>query len=249
MTAAVTSVPGTSTVKPLPTPSYSPVLQVVIDWFKDKPQDIAKTISYACSWAAMVDSNPLLGSVSRGTRDAKNFLCALEIPKKTNELATSARSFVTGPSIRSGRDVVEKVTNLFGSINDGANFGASVGAPVTPNVIKSVGLINSGGLILGKGSLAVGHVEKISALEGKSPNKAVLHVINLARDTSYIALGTLGVLAVAGGFTVAPWAFLASTTSALVWSIGGYFYERLADPEGKQFDKDKMIANLVAQRA
>lgn len=256
MATATTAVtPATTTAPTLALP-YKSNYEIAISFFKEKAKDLAKAINYGFGWAAQVyPNNPTLPSVSKGAKDVKNFLSTTEIPEKADKTVASVRQFFAAPSVATGRNVLKEGTGLINSTCDGIDF-SSNWLTIPSQVMKGLSLVNYGATFLGAGNSAIEQAESINCearklREGKACNEQKIHLnmINIARDVSYVALAVLGILSIAFGVAVAPWVFLACLTSGLLFTIGGYFYERMVDPEKKHFDKDKMIAQLQARAA
>jgi len=258
MATAVTTAttPATTTTALPQTLPYKSNYEIAVNFFKDQAKNIAKAINYGFGWAAQIyPGNPTLPSVSKGAKDVKNFMSATEIPEKADKTVKSVQKFFAAPSVTSARGVLKETTGLINSTCDGIDF-SSNWIPIPSHAMKSVSLVNYGATFLGAGNSAVEQAEAIHAEAGKArageawnKQKILLNLINMARDVSYVALAVLGIAMVAFGVAVAPWAFLACLTSGLVFTIGGYFYEKIVDPEQKNFDKDKMIAQLKARAA
>src|SRR3990172_5417613 len=256
MATATTAVtPATTTAPTLALP-YKSNYEIAISFFKEKAKDLAKAINYGFGWAAQVyPNNPTLPSVSKGAKDVKNYLSIVEIPEKTDKTVASVRKFFEKPSVTTGRAVLKEATGFTNALCDGVDF-SNNWLQMPSHVMKGLGLVNSGATILGCGNSAIEQAESIHCeikkkWEEKKFNGPLipLNLIRIARDVSYIAVAVLGIIAVGFGAAIAPWAFLACLTSALVFSIGEFFYANIVDPEGKNYDKEKRIAQLESRPA
>ncbi len=163
----------------------------------------------------------------------------------TNE--TGAWNAVNAAGAKLGvaaRNIFEKTTSLINASVDSIDFGSNF-MPINASVMSWLKGINSVATIGGAGSGAIKQIEKLAATSENDTSKRVFHMVNLARDASYVAVGVLGLVAAFGAVSVSPWMFVACLTSGLSCTIGGYFYERIYDPEGKgkNINPDAVLAN------
>ena len=80
--------------------------------------------------------------------------------------------------------------------------------------------------------------------------QVVFYLMNLARDVSYLALGIIGLSFILTATPIAALPIVTCLTSGLTFTIGGYFYERIFDPEnkGKNLKPETVVENYVNQR-
>src|SRR5262249_20339857 len=100
------------------------------------------------------------------------------------------------------------------------------------------------------GNSFVEQIQHIASTKGIDPKKTMFHLINIARDVSYFALGVMGFGFIITATPLVPWMIVACLTSGLTFSIGGYFYERIYDPEhkGKDLNPNILVENRSNQR-
>lgn len=224
---------------------------VFFDFFNEKKKDLTKLIGYTSFWIgeAIGKSHPqheLTGRVSGFCGDAKNLMSTMEIPEKVSNVRKAFDQFVAEPGIETGRKLVLKeFTGLVNPVCDAIDISSKF-VPVAAETMKQVKAANFTATLIGSTNGAVEQVQKMQATD-VTTEKTVLYMINLARDVSYVALAVIGLSSMFLGFAAAPWMFLACLTSGLVFGIGGYFYERIVNPEGKHPDMNKVRDNLLAE--
>lgn len=223
---------------------------VFFGFFKEKVKDIAKGVGYATFWT--VKALPSLphhfGEFGNLMRDVKNFFSITEIPGKLLKVDESARKFFKEPSIPTGRTAVRENLALANSVLDSVELlGTRHILPIGKEALKCFGAANHGVTLVGSGIGAYENIEKIDQAGPNDEGKVGLYLINLARDVSYVVLGAFGLFCFFAGFAAAPFypvVMVACLTSALTFSVGGYFYERIVDPCGDQADQKKVIGYL-----
>jgi hypothetical protein len=253
MTSAITSgsSASTSTIQP---PHYKPeeytVAGVVLKFFEEKAKDIAKGLGYMAFWTgqAMPDAPHEVKSFSYMMGDFKNFISATEIPKKVAELSEKVKEMwevlkthckdltcTSGPWHevgKAGREVFKKTTALINSTVDGIDFSSRF-IPIDHSVMTWLKGFNFAATFGGAGVGAAEQVQKLTEAKEHETAKKTLFMINLARDVTYAALGALGLFWIVTATAFVPWVLVALLTAGLSFTIGGYFYEKLYDPEGK----------------
>ncbi|MBS0603756.1 MAG: hypothetical protein JSS60_01825 [Verrucomicrobia bacterium] len=264
----MTTIASTTTTQPITTataatprvrqPEEYTVAGVVLKFFEEKAKDVAKALGYTAFWVGEATPGlpPQVKTFSSTMGDFKNFVSATEVPKKTVEAFDHlkktwvALTDSTGTWTKVGhasREAFEKVASLTNSIVDGIDFSQRFISYDQTAMTWLKGL-NFAATLGGAGSGAIKQVEKIAQAEQHETIKIGYHWINLARDVSYVVLGVLGLVMVAGLAPIAPWMFVACLTSGLSFTIGSYFYEKLYDPESKgaNLDPKAVIANRQA---
>jgi hypothetical protein len=238
---------ATVSVATLPTHSEQSICDIVCDFFQENIKDVARGIGHGFAWTARAfPHNGVYSSISRTAGDIGNFANFAELPKRAATVASNINAFVTKPSVQTGRDVVSGVADVIDASCDGISLSANW-IPFTPQVLKNVNILSCGAAFVGCGNSAVQQVQKISQQKEVDKGKTALYLINMARDVSYVAFGAFGVLSMGLSMPLAPWVCLACLTSGLLFTVGGHFFERIVNPEKKHFDKDRIIANLIAQ--
>ena len=149
-----------------------------------------------------------------------------------------------------GRKTFKDTTGLVNACCDGIDYGTKY-IPIDKGAMTWIKGVNFASTLAGSGVAAGEQIYNIATTaqdpEGK---KLTLYLINLARDVSYVALGAIGLFFVVTATPIVPWMILACLTSGLALTIGGFFYERLVDPEnkGKNLNPAAVVENVVAQR-
>lgn len=226
---------------------------IFFSFFKERVKDIAKGVGYATFWTvkALPTIPAPIKEFGEWMRDVKNFISMTEIPEKIAKVVDSAKKFFEKPSVPTGRTAVKENMGFANAVLDTVELlGGRHILPLSKETLKCFGAANFGATLVSSGIGAYEHVEKIDKAGPNDEGKVGLWLINLARDVSYVALGAFGLFCFFAGFAAAPFypvVMVACLTSALTFSIGGYFYERIVNPEGKQNDQNKVIANLQDQ--
>lgn len=175
-------------------------------------------------------------------KDIKNLLGVAELPEKAAKLSASVRSLMTEPSwsaaAKAGADAGQVVNSLYDGLELGTRF-----VPISSEAMKHITAVNHAATLFSSGHGAVGELSKMASnklAEAKDEteaaqerNKLILNMLNVAKLVSYAAVGVMGLTGFFFGVAFAPWAFTAALTSALVFTFGGYFFDRIVDPENK----------------
>ncbi len=228
---------------------------IVFGFFKERVKDIAKGVGYATFWTvkALPSLPPQFAEFGNLMRDVKNFISITEIPDKLAKVAKSVKGFFEKPSIPTGRTAVKENMGLANSVLDGVELlGSRQILPIGKETLKCFGAANHGATLVGSGISAYENIDKIDQAAPDEAAKVGLYLINLARDVSYVVLGVFGLFCFFAGFAGAPFypvVMVACLTCALTFSIGGFFYERIVNPENTQADPKKVIANLQDQNS
>lgn len=80
---------------------------------------------------------------------------------------------------------------------------------------------------------------------GSALKKIGLHMINIAKFVSYLALAAICLVSLIWGIVFPPALFIAFSTSALVFSIFGFFYDKIVDPSGKRTLEIKVKPTMI----
>lgn len=223
------------------------------EFLSSKQKDIIKLFGYATGWTSVSlpsdhPTGQLCGRVSGFMGDTKNLLSAIEIPEKTANLRKAVTDFIAEPSFEGARKVaLKELTGLINPVCDGIDLSSKF-IPLTSEAMRAVKTINFTATLVGAGNSAVEQVQKINNLEEIDTKKTALHLINIARDVSYVALAVIGLSSIFLGFAAAPWMFLTCLTSGLLFTIGGFFYDRVVvNLDNKHTDLNRENANLIAE--
>lgn len=237
------------------------VVDIVYDFFRSSKgaKDTAKALSYSTGWTAMAlgkdtPNGKIAADLSGFGTNAKNFISATELPGKLDKVRAAAREFVEDPSPTKARKLfLDTLPGLVNPSCDTVTLGNQF-VPLPAEAFRALKGVNYASTFIGAANSAVEQVEKISEIpkdDAKKTEKVGQYMLYLASFTSYVGLGAIGLSSMFLGFAAAPWMFLGCLTSGLVFGIGGYFYERIINPENKAefFDPKKVTANMQAQNA
>lgn len=222
---------------------------IFFSFFKEQVNDIAKGVSYATFWIvkALAPVPYQYKEFGNLMRDVKSFISITEIPDKLNKVITSAKEFFENPSTPTGLTAVKDNMGLANSLLDSIELvGARKIVRLGKGPLEGVVALNHGATLVGSGISAYENVDKIDQAAPTDIQKVGLWLINLARDVSYVAMGAFGLFCFFAGFAATPVVMIACLTSALTFSIGGYFYDRIVNPEENPnyFDPKKLLASI-----
>jgi hypothetical protein len=257
ITSAALSTTAVTTAPPVIPAEYS-ITDLVLAFFKEKVKEIAKAGSYLAFWTteAIPDLPQNVTKFNFLLRDFKNFISTTEIPEKLHTLSGSVTTLLTDLSSATmekvgtaARKVFKDTMSLINSTGDGIDF-ASLFIPISKEALRWVTGINLAATLGFAGNGAVEQIQNISGMTKIDTKRTAFYLINLARDTSYVALAVIGLGFVLTGTAMVPWMIVTCLTSGLTFSIGSYFYERLVDPEnnGKNLNPAIVVKNHVNQR-
>ena len=173
-----------------------------------------------------------------------------EIPKKTTELAHAISSFGSTADVsKASREVFKKTTGLTNSVVDSIEFGSRF-IPIDSASMTCLKGVNYAATCGGALTGAYEQVQKYNDIKPGETSKTAYCAINFFRDISYASLGGYGVFCVLSATPIVPIVLMAMLTSGLSFTILGYFYEKLYDPEntGKNLNTDSLIRNYRAQQ-
>ncbi len=256
MTSATSAITATSTTlaPPVPKPAEYSIPDLVLTFFKEKFKDLAKTGSYIAFWAteAIPDLPKNVTQFNTTLRDFKNFVSMTELPQKMYEFGTSLQKATAATAEKIGsasREVFKNSMALVNTVADSIDF-VHVFVPISKEVMRWVSGINFAATIGFAGNGVIEQVQHIQGTKVADPKKTMFHMINIARDTSYLVLGVMGLGFILTSTPLVPWMIVACLTSGLTFSIGSYFYERIYDPEnkGKNLNPAIVVENQANQR-
>lgn len=255
---------STSNATP-PVPPFVPAAEkytvggVILKFFEERGKDVAKALGSIGNWAGQAVSGlpPEVKTFTTLTGDVKNFLSATEVPKKVSEVWDAAKGLWTDVTDVSGswtkvgtsaRKMIKNTAALTNALFDTVSLGGKF-IPVDAKVMTPLTGINFVATAVGSGLDTVEQAEGLAKAKESEIQKKTLHMINIARNVSYFAIGVLGLFFLISATPVIPWLLAACATSGLLFTIGGYFYEKLYDPDhkGKDLDPAIVIKNRIEQ--
>lgn len=223
------------------------------EFLSTKQKDITRIFGCLAGWIsiALPSDNPsgkLAGRVNGFMGNAKNLLSVMEIPDKAINLRKAVSNFIANPSFEGARQLVLKdLTGIIKPICEGIDLSNQF-VPYTTDAMRAVKTVNSTATLIGAGKSVVEEVQKIHRMTKIDAQETTLHLINIARDVSYVAVAIIGLNSMILGFAAAPWMSLACLTSGLLFTIGGFFYDRVVvNLDGKHTDINKINHNLRAE--
>ncbi len=241
----------------------------VLTFFKEKAKDIAKTGSYLSFWAmrAVPSLPPSVTKYGSTLRDFKNFISVTEVPEKLHTWSHSVNDLLFKKSTISSRSwgdvgtaarqVFKNSMSLINSAADTIDF-THLFVPLSQETLKRVSGINYAATLGFAGNSTIDQAQQIHKMKIQDitkmtevdTKKFVFHMINIARDVSYLVLGVIGLGFIITATPIVPWMIIACTTSGLTWTIGGYFYEKMVDPEnkGKNLNPNIVIENIANKK-
>lgn len=210
---------------------------IVLEFFKDKGKDVAKTIGYTCSW--MIQLFPSMPAnaqvIADGMKNTKNFFSALELPEKIMKFHHAVVSLVSDTTlsvVQKVRNFVKEGTGLFNAFADTTEL-SSIYLPVGKEFLHSVKTLNLGATFLGAGNSAVENIQKYASTKASEQERQNLYMINTARDVSYFVFAGYVLGCAFMGATVVSAVVLGLLSSGLAFTMAGFYYERKVDPEKK----------------
>lgn len=249
---------STTITPPILKPTEYTMTDLISAFFKERVKDIAKIGAYLAYWTTEAIPNlpPNVTKFNSVLKEFKNFVSATEVPEKLQTWGGSVTAFVANLSGETmekvgtaARKVFKDTMSLLGSATDGIDF-ASLFIPMCKETLRWVSGISLVATLGGAGNGAIEQLQNINGMDKIDPKRTTFYLINLARDVSYIALGIIGFSFFFAVTPTVPWMIVACATSGLAFSIGGYFYERIVDPEnkGKNLNPAIVVENHVNQR-
>ncbi|GEM_PF-5140902 len=255
----------TSSTNTIPPPVYQneqySVAGMVLKFFDEKTKDIAKVFGYTGFWAGQAVPNlpPEVKSFSATMGEFKNFVSATEVPKKTVEAAAAYRTLWKSMNCSTGAasqawtalgEAFKKTTGWINSVVDGIDFSSrfiAIDSSVMTWLKGTSFAATMGGAIKGVSE----QIEKIGKALSTETAKINFYSINFLRDTSYALLGAKGLYCIVTATPMIPWVMVGLLTAGLTFTIFGYFYEKLYDPEGKgkNLDPEIVLNNTLLRRA
>lgn len=198
---------------------------------------VLKPIYHLIDWAKMY--NPNISSewvnLSATTKDAKNVISASQVFKKMHTAGCATWDFVKQRTASAFKTTVVEASNLVNSVCDGLTV--AIGRNIVALNAKTVGGVNGASLFIGSANGMHEEMDKMNkarASATKLGEKQATHAFfNFAKWVSYFVLSKLVLFSWLGGIVAPPWAFLAASTSALVFTNAAFFYGKVHDISNK----------------
>ena len=276
MTAITSRAPTTTISAPVARPEGYSTGDMILALFKEKVKDIAKAVGYLAFWVDKA-SPGLPAGVSKfsvfASRDVKNFISVTELPEKIHKCAVSVKEFgaslaarVAGKEDASWSKVGETARKalltdtpgLINTLSDTFEFVKPYHKiPISKELTRWIGSVSYSATAINFSNELVENMQKIyvenkdRAIGDVEKTKTPLYVIRAVSAISYIALAAIGLYGIIAATAMAPWMFVACLTVSVTCSIGGFFYEKIYDPEckGLNLKPAVVIENVARQRA
>jgi hypothetical protein len=260
MTSAISTLPQLA-----PKDLHYSATDIALIFLKERVKDVVKILRYTAYWSNQLIPGLPSNVVKFGSTmgDLKNFLSATEIPERAVSVLKAAsvmgeqfKKKVTGHSSitwqkvgESASKVLKESSILTNNISDTLDFSTRFIA-IDKTFLSHFQTFNFGSAIVGNGIEAIERIQNINTVPRIDTRRKMLHFISLARAVSYVAFGALGLFFTFSGIAAIPWVLVACVTSGLLFTIGGYFYEKIYDPEekGKNLKPSAVIENMLRQR-
>lgn len=206
-------------------------------------KDSLKFFKQSVDWTKFATPNvpKPVAAVGKLAGDVKNGVAAAaELPVKSVEAVKSIVNMCQQRTAASVKDFVSKSTDVMGPVGD------AVSLLTDKNIIKlsdatlsAVSLASSTclgvGTAIGAGDQVYNIVQAYDQMNNAASerektslfHKIAVYAINFFKFASYVCLGTIGVVAATTSLVIAPWIPLMFASSALFFSITGYFYEKM----------------------
>ncbi len=228
-------------------------VDVLKEFVTTKQKDIVKLFTYATGWLSLGlgKSDPVgkkAGEFSAFGTNAKNFLSAIEVPFKAHEVGLAVEELIEKKDGKAARKLfLEKIPALANPLCDSIDL-TSKFIPIPAEAMKGVKIASAAATGIGAADSLVTEVQTLHNLPKIDEKRTALSMIMIARNVSYVVLGTISLIGLVFGVAFAPWMFLACLTSGLLFGIGGFFFERLVvNPNGKFNDQRKVADYWHAQ--
>lgn len=271
VSTTVPSTAATTIAPPVLKDSRYTTADFVLEFIRTKSKDVIKALGYSTFWAtfAMPDIHPAVNKFSLQMNHFKNMLSAMEVPDKLIKLHGSAGALlsnatqycsgavaVTGAKVmEAGKQVFKDASSALNSITDGVDFGNHF-VHINSEVFRWLKGVNFTGTLISSG---MGVAENGQKLVGEGTKDAAsfdwklvgYHMLNVARDLSYVAVGAIGLTFVVLGTATTPWMIILPLSIGLTSTITAQFVEKIYDPEKKGIKNQipsVVVENAVAQR-
>lgn len=235
------------------------IVELVFSFFKEKIKDVVKLLGYSTFWAGQAVPNlpSSVQSFSFAMSDVKNLLGAIEIPEKANALQKSVSGLWTSVTdgaswtqvANAGRKAIKDTTGFVNSCCDGIDFSTKY-ITIDKSALTGIKTVSFGSTLVGASIAAGEQLYNLGTEPDPEGTKWPLYLMNLARDVSYVALGIIGLASIITATPLVAWQILACLTSGLLFSIGGFFYNGIVDPEkqGKSLNPEALVHNAAQIR-
>lgn len=269
----IASAPATDPRRDDPPPRLKyTIVELVLTYLRERVKDVIKGLGYIAFWVNKAVSH-LPESVNRFslvTGDIKNIISALEAPEKAHKFWNKLKSLVTVVKDRStgkinsktrqptnwydvgdvAREAFKEGTGLINNVADGIDFSTRY-IHINRDALRCVKGVSFAATLGGSAVTAAEQIQKIrdnhTVVPEKQKSNLTLALINLASAVSYLVLGIIGLYFVLTATPIVVWMLLACLTAGLAFSMTGFFYERIVDPEGKgkNLNPNLVVENFV----
>jgi len=219
---------------------------VVIGFIGEKWDTFFKTIYMTCDWAKTLNLVPennqeFVGNIRRTANIIKLGHGPVEFFENGYKFINAAFNTYNKPSVKNLCDTAIALNNCYSPLFDSAELAMKTGLVAIPTeTFRTMEGFNGAALIIGMGNQTKECIAKIAnckladAETAKVKEEAMWTIsqalLDMAKAVSYIALGIFVVLSVFFNIVAPGIVFLALSTSALAFTIFGYFHKNLGMP-------------------
>lgn len=227
------------------------IIDVSANFFLKKPKEVSKLVEQTLKWfdeAGLIDPKADAVVALRKTAVVTKLVTGgpCEIPDVVREIGEKTVTLAKDPSWKSVKDTFWALNKLPSPVADTLELGI---VPIAHETFRMAKGISGASLVLGMGKDILAAADKIAdaGLESaKTDDEQKLamdtitaNMIKLAKSVSYFVLGLLIVSSIFLNAVAPGLAFLSAATSALVFTILGYFNDELGQPAFKRVDLTK----------
>ena len=220
-----------------------------VDWMQSSSgvkNGLFKPVGCALEWLRVYRGGHLpanLEGVKEIMKDCKNAMAFADIPEKVYTAGVDLGMLFERGTLEAAHKAFFSVLGITAPLRDAVEFCSTRIVPLPPQLVRGVGLVGMGALLIAMSEKTYVTVNKITAaaeVMHEAPVAAnaaersqaawlvlCLSLIELAKAVSYLALAMIALIsALIAAVPHAPFLMLICTTSALVYTIIGEFANR-----------------------
>lgn len=222
-------------------------VDVFANWTQAKSHDTCKVVMATVDWGkhcGYIDQKSPMAFNVRSTAVIGKLIFGgpCELPKKLITIGDKIGTFFEKPSFHNLAQIFWKTNSAVSPVVDTVELGVDRGIiNITSESMRLCKGVSGVSLVLGMTNDALDGFAKIAgtrvndfasdALQQESFDILCEQMIKIAKSISYVVLGVFIVLSIFFDIAVPGIYFLAASTSALVFSILGYFYDEVGQPK------------------